>query len=488
MADIFDQIGGQQTAPGGQPAPAPAITPAAGQGAASPKGDIFDQIHAQEQGNQGGETPSLLGFGKNVLSSTGHLIGDAFSAVTHPAQTASAVGNLIRGMSEKSVAPVTMGQSHTQYVDALVDQYKNRYGSWDGLKSALYKDPAGVAADIATLAGGVGWLGKGVEAAADAAKLGTVADVAGTVSRGASAVGHAVDPLENLTRAGGAIASKVPVPEYLYRTALRPGYRADTAAEDVRSMVSTGLEHAIPVSEAGAKKLYSSLENLNDAVTQKVRDAYQTSGITLDRNAIADRLKPVERRFGMQVAPEKDLRDIDRVGDEFMRTNPPQIPADVAQAKKVGTYQQLQGKYGKISAAEDEAQKALARGIKEELTAQMPELSLLNEGESKLLNLQGVIERAVNKQFNRTGSMSSLLTGGAVGAGTHSPAIGAAAGVMKQVLADPNVRSRLAIVLDRARTKVPAAARAAGGATSLSRIQNYEDSLNQFLTPPGDNK
>jgi hypothetical protein len=74
-------------------------------------------------------------------------------------------------MAEKSGFKPVAGQSHQQNVDALLNLYKDRYGSIENFKNSLYTDPVGVLADVATLASGVGAAGKGVQLAADAGKL-----------------------------------------------------------------------------------------------------------------------------------------------------------------------------------------------------------------------------------------------------------------------------------------------------------------------------
>lgn len=429
------------------------------------------------------EQASVMGFLKHVASSAGRFGGDVASSILHPGQTLEGVTGLLQGMAEKSgVAPGANGVSHAPYVDGLVDLYKKRYGSWDAIKNSLYTDPVGVAADLATLADGAGMVAKGVSLGADAAKLGRAASIAGKVADTAGVVGDALNPLKAAGSATMMLADVSGVtsrlPQYLYRTALRAGYRVDKPIAEVQELARTGLAAGIPVSQAGVSKIYDSLQDLNKAVTDKVADA-AAGGLTIDRNAVSSRLVPVDKFFANQVAPEADLKDITRVKDQWVRNNSAQIPADQAQAIKVGTYQQLQSKYGKLSDAEVEAQKALARGIKEELATAIPELNNLNEKEGRLLDLQGVVEKAVNKSYNHNGGIGPWLTGGAATAITRDPKIGLAVGIMRDVLADPNLRSRLAIALNKAQAAHPVLGKTASFANAVSRIDAYRDSLNQ---------
>jgi len=79
-----------------------------------------------------------MGFLKNMAGSGGRFAGDVAGAILHPGQTLEGVTGLLQGMAERSgVTPPANGVPHAPYVDALVNLYKHRYGSWDNLKSTL---------------------------------------------------------------------------------------------------------------------------------------------------------------------------------------------------------------------------------------------------------------------------------------------------------------------------------------------------------------
>ena len=115
---------------------------------------------------------------------------------------------------------------------------------------------------------------------------------------------------------------------------------------------------------------------------------------------------------------------------------PPMNAAD-AQAMKKGTYTVLGGKYGEQGSASVEAQKALARGLKEEIATQFPEISNLNAQESKLLDLQPILERAVNRISNHQLVGIGTPVTGAAATAMGGPTIGKAAMVLKAVLDNP---------------------------------------------------
>jgi hypothetical protein len=148
-----------------------------------------------------------------------------------------------------------------------------------------------------------------------------------------------------------------------------------------------------------------------------------------------------------------------------------------AQAMKQGTYQVLKGKFGEQGSASVEAQKALARGLKEEIANQFPEISNLNANESRLLQLQPVLERAVNRISNhQLIGIGTPIASGAAKAVTGSASVGVAAGVLKSVLDNPYVKSRLAISLSKG-AKIPYAQAAA-------RVGAYSASLGSTSETP----
>jgi hypothetical protein len=175
----------------------------------------------------------------------------------------------------------------------------------------------------------------------------------------------------------------------------------------------------------------------------------------------------------VQMANGKVVRAIITQPEQLSASNaitaPPMNAAD-AQAMKQGTYAVLKGKFGEQGSAAVEAQKALARGLKEEIASQFPEIDNLNKAESKLLDLQPILERAVNRTANhQLIGIGTPVAGAAAKAVTGSSGIGAAAGILKAVLDDPWIKSRLAIAVSKG-SKVPISQAAA-------RVQAYSSAL-----------
>jgi hypothetical protein len=275
-------------------------------------------------------------------------------------------------------------------------------------------------------------------------------------------------------------ASLVPkgFPEYLYKTALKPSTKIPQARTD--AMIKTALQNDIPVSRGGLEKLGSLIDDLNDKIkttidngaNQLVRGPNGTiqQGVTINKFKVASRLGDTTKKFQTQVNPTSDLNAISESGNEFLQNQPNEIPASQAQALKQGTYQQLKSAaYGTLKPAAVEAQKALARGIKEELVNQFPEIKDLNAQDSKLIDLDGVLEKAVNRISNhQVIGIGTPIAAGAAKAVTGSAGIGVVAGVIKGVLDNPVVKSRLAIALSKKGVNL---------GTASSRIAAYSAAL-----------
>lgn len=224
----------------------------------------------------------------------------------------------------------------------------------------------------------------------------------------------------------------------LYQSALKPPVTAANAPQ----MVATGLENRIPVSAAGAEKLNNLVADLNQKITAEIA---ARPGVTINKFKVASRLGDTAKDMANQVNPSKDLKAVAESGNEFLDTQPGQIPASQAQAIKVGTYKQLEGKYGELGNAATESQKALARGLKEELASAFPELAGLNASEGRLLDLQPALERAVNRNSNnQVIGIGSPVFAGATKAVTGSGGAAAAAALLKSVIDMPAIKSRLA--------------------------------------------
>jgi len=278
--------------------------------------------------------------------------------------------------------------------------------------------------------------------------------------------GQVLKPVETVAKnAAGKAALLGKTPEAAYESALKP---STTLSQGERAaVVKTGLEQEIPISKGGLEKLGEKIETLNQSIKDEIA---ADPNRPIDPSKVATRADQAKARFSQQVNKGTDLNAIEASKQQFLDENPGSMGAADAQAMKQGTYRVLKGKFGEQGSASVEAQKALARGLKEEIASQFPEISKLNADESRLLDLQPVLERAVNRISNHQAiGIGTPVAGAAAKAVTGSGGVAAVASVLKGVLDNPGVKSRLAIAISKS-SKIPISQAAA-------KVQAYSVSL-----------
>lgn len=174
--------------------------------------------------------------------------------------------------------------------------------------------------------------------------------------------------------------------------ATKPTYEMHRTGQAARA-IDTMLEEGINPTAGGVEKLRGMIDDLNTEIKTRIAN----SDATVYRGAVEKTLGDLLDRVKNQVNPNADMSAIRRAWSEF-RNHPllenPNIPVQLAQDMKKGTYQSLGSKpYGELQGASIEAQKQLARGLKEEIAKAVPEVGPLNARESALLNAKEVAER-----------------------------------------------------------------------------------------------
>lgn len=450
-------------------------------------------------------------FAQNVVESGKNFFGGIWDAVTSPKQTGEAVLNLTGGALQK----LSPGGPYPlePYADAVGQMYRNRYGSPGAAVNTLYTDPVGAAADLSMFAGaGAGAL-RGVQGAASLAGMTRAANAARTGANILNTASAVSDPVRLAAQLPLLPSRLSGLPERLYQSALKPGPGTYTTKE-VKKMVGTGLREGFTVSEEGVRRLYDLVSDLHQKQTGII-DAGTQAGVTIDPARVAQRVEDIRPGFRQQVNPEHDMSLLDRSKAEFLRQyeirapytqvmpNPygPQggyvatgqgytsipvpIPASEAQAVKSGTYRSLKDKaYGELKGAEIEAQKALARGIREELVSAFPEIGSLSAREAASMGLSTALEHAVRRGANhQLFGIGTPLAVGAAADVTGSGAMAAVLGGLRGIIDNPQVKSRLAIAIKRAQAANPKRFRPASTATALERIDAYRDALGRYLEP-----
>lgn len=203
----------------------------------------------------------------------------------------------------------------------------------------------------------------------------------------------------------------------LMQSALKPDL-ASRRTGKATSAVKTLLDEGINVSKGGAEKMTEQVSALNDRIAQVI----DASPAVIDKDLVATRLLTPYNKFLKQVNATDDLAAIQRSWNQFLDhplLQGKDIPVKTAQEMKQGTYKALGDKsYGELKGADIEAQKALARGLKEEIAKAVPEVRQLNAQESQLLNALSLVERRVLQSANKNPiGLGWLSTNGAKLAG-----------------------------------------------------------------------
>jgi hypothetical protein len=187
---------------------------------------------------------------------------------------------------------------------------------------------------------------------------------------------------------------------FLMNSALKPSAKQHATGQ-AKDAIETMLKEGYSPTESGVQQMQMEIGRLNDEIAQSIAG----SPATIEKQKVVDRLQDLMTKFQMQVTPSSDVNAIKAVSDEFM-AHPmapgANIPVQLAQDMKKGTYKALGAKsYGEQKGASTEAQKALARGLKEEIAAAVPEVAPMNALESELLNAKKIAAHRVAMDANK---------------------------------------------------------------------------------------
>lgn len=228
------------------------------------------------------------------------------------------------------------------------------------------------------------------------------------LSQIARTAGPAVRQAGNIAREEAAIAAQA-LPDVggklqrgaqnLMLNALKPTPKqyasgaADVAAQEL-------LKRNISPNSKGVIAINARINELQNEVASAIKD----SPATISKQAVLDRLVSVRDRFMRTANPESDLAAI-TAAEEGFAAHPlipgETLPVQLAQEIKQGTYSEMRKKYGELGSAQTESQKALARGLKEEVASKVPDIAPLNAEESALFKTLDVVERRQFLEMNK---------------------------------------------------------------------------------------
>lgn len=177
--------------------------------------------------------------------------------------------------------------------------------------------------------------------------------------------------------------------KWLMQTAVKPS--STLPPSKVSRAMSTMLEEGIYPTSSGMEKAGKIAGGLDDSVDDILSGSSANVGVA----SIGSRLREPFNKAKTQVNPMADMQAVRDTWDEF-RNSPlikgkTEIPVATAHAIKKGTYESLGKKsFNEIGTSSVEAQKALARGAREEVAAAVPEVQPLLGRQADVMNVKEV--------------------------------------------------------------------------------------------------
>lgn len=208
--------------------------------------------------------------------------------------------------------------------------------------------------------------------------------------------------IQGAVQGAGTLLSKgmTTAAPWLMQTALKP---TKALLEEYRTtgpaLATTLLNEGVNVTPGGLQKLGVLLDANNAAISDAVRTA---PPVNIPKPTIAARALTTAGKLAQQTNPTSALEALRDTVTEFL--DHPVYKGDLsvpdAQAMKVGTYKAIGDRYGELSNASVETQKALARGLKEEVAAAVPGISDMNARDSQLMAGLDAVGRRVAQAGN----------------------------------------------------------------------------------------
>lgn len=190
--------------------------------------------------------------------------------------------------------------------------------------------------------------------------------------------------------------------KYLMTKAVKPGLALQASYRTTApKIVQTLLDEGINVTAGGVEKLQSLLKATNDEIKALV----DASPAKIEKARVLDRLQEAgQDALKRSATPQGELAAIEKTGNQFI--DHPLYPGDLkltpaqAQDMKQGIYERIGKSYGAMKPGKIAGQKALARGLKEEIADAVPAVKELNKRDASLMAAGEAVTSAVSKDAN----------------------------------------------------------------------------------------
>lgn len=195
----------------------------------------------------------------------------------------------------------------------------------------------------------------------------------------------------------------------LMQSALKPSVKEMETGRGAAA-ISTALERGYNSSSGEVERLTGQVGDLE----KKIQNALNASGKTVDKGEIAGRLQDVISRIERtSMNPQDRVKAVEDVYNQVLSNQrlPNAIPVSQANEIKQGIYQMLRDKFGELGSDAVEAQKALARGVKETVAKAEPGVAVDLKEQSALANLLNIMRRRAAVEGNTgIGSLAPLAS------------------------------------------------------------------------------
>lgn len=386
---------------------------------------------------------------------------DIKNMAMHPGDTFTGLANMTAGLIEKAF-PGT--QQEEQYADLLIDFFKERYGSPEGLKKAIATDLPGVMSDIgAILVPG----GQAVRGVGTASKLRSIA----TMGRAISKIGGVMDLPTAIMKtpkfAGQVLLRNKPYKMY----AAAAKFSKSLSRETREALTTLAVDEAIMPTVKGLDKVRSKINIINDQISDLIQRGVD-QGKEIPINALFTEFNTLRKEANIlePTRPQLFQKMINRVAKDMHQANTlinqgKLTPIEVQRIKQ-NIYKETSKYYaGRLNEkAGIKISQSIARSAKESLENLFPEIKGLNKAKGDYRELAKAIDDVADgidrASLMNIGTMSRVgvgsLTGGLVGnliggagATAAGGTIGTGIGIAHSIYSHPKVKARLAIIANK---------------------------------------
>ena len=414
------------------------------------------------------EEKSVGGFLTNAVRSGGRLISDT-------AQGIAGLGKLALRAAHAQIDPmeqVRLGQDTVEFLQnappVIWGLLKDRYGSLEKIKETAYNDPAGVLADLSSVAGGATAVGRGASRVAlrvapkVAATATRVADAAATIER-------VTNPITQAARGVAAVAPKVA--DTVIAMTVRPTAAVKRMAGNGRPAKNADIAEAIKragaVTSEGAEKRIQITQAKVDDLVRPHEGSELVSGDAIAGDIMRHGVEEIQALddIGVDTATAEALL---KARADSLRGRGLFYDGPDAIAAKRKAQKRAYGTATRAEAFDQHLDKIVAQAFKRATDKAIDGVSDLHAKGQQQLIAKAALEAAEERSTGMSTIASILAAGGGLAAG--NPLAGAATAALLKAFGSPMGGAATGIALDRVGRAAGVAATPAGRTAMTGRV------------------